>query len=82
MEIDALRHRPAPLTQEERTRLIITGGCFYCRQTGHVIANCPSKPPLQRPRVNNVEQQVADSEEPGSIDRDSKPRDSENFMPQ
>jgi hypothetical protein len=28
MEIDALRRRPAPLTPEERTRLMKTGGCF------------------------------------------------------
>jgi hypothetical protein len=82
MKIDALQRRPAPLTQEERTRLMKTGGCFYCRQSGHVIANCPSKPPMQKPRVNNVKQLVADSGEPGSIDQDSEPRDSENFMPQ
>jgi hypothetical protein len=47
-----------------------------------VIADCPSKPPMQKPWVNNVEQLVADSEEPGSINQDSKPRNSENFMPQ
>jgi hypothetical protein len=32
MEIDALRRRPAPLTAEERARLMQTGGCFYCCQ--------------------------------------------------
>jgi hypothetical protein len=82
MEIDALRRKPTPLTQDERARLMKAGGCFHCCQLGHVIANCPSKPPMQKPRVNNMEQPVAEDEEPGSIDREAEPRSSENFMPQ
>jgi hypothetical protein len=82
MDIDAIRRKPSPLTPEERNRLMKTGGCFYCRQPGHVLTNCPSKPPLQKPRVNNVELPVAEAEGPGSIDRDYEPRDSENSMPQ
>jgi hypothetical protein len=76
MEIDALRRKPAPLTQNERSRLMKTGGCFYCR----ILANCPSKP-AQRPRVNNVET-VAPIEETEPIYREGEPRSSENFMPQ
>lgn len=82
MEIDAIIRKPSPLTPEERNRLMKTGGCFYCRQPGHVLANCPSKPPPQKPRVNNVELPVAEAEGSGSIDRDYEPRDSENCMPQ
>jgi hypothetical protein len=82
MEIDALRRKPSPLTPEERARLLKTGGCFYCRQCGHVLANCPSKPSLQKPRVNHVEHPIAGAEDPGSIDRDEEPRCSENYMPQ
>jgi hypothetical protein len=82
IEIDALRRKPSPLTPEERARLQRTGVCFYCRQSGHVIANCPSKPPVQNPRVNHVESTVAPTEEPESIFRETEPRSSENFMPQ
>jgi hypothetical protein len=82
MEIDALRCKPSPLTTEERARLLKSGGCFYCRQLGHILANCPSKPAAQKPRVNNVEHPVAAAEKPGSIDRDEEPRNSENYMPQ
>jgi len=34
-----------PLTAEERSRLIATKGCFYCRKehAGHVIKECPSR---------------------------------------
>lgn len=40
---------PKPLTQEDRERLRKFNGCFYCRQPGHDIANCPIRPP--RPNV-------------------------------
>lgn len=33
----------AKLTDAERDRLRATGGCFYCRKTGHMIADCPLK---------------------------------------
>lgn len=31
----------APLTSQERDRLRSTGGCFRCRQAGHLAAQCP-----------------------------------------
>ena len=31
------------LTAAERERLRLNGGCFYCRQLGHVAATCPAK---------------------------------------
>lgn len=82
MEIDALRRKPTPLTQTERARLVKIGGCFYCRQPGHLIAECPTKPPVQR-SVAQVEQQATSTEHPDLIDFDTpEPRDSENFTPQ
>jgi hypothetical protein len=36
---------PKPkLTPEARAELIASNGCFYCRQTGHSVANCPTCP--------------------------------------
>lgn len=31
------------LTAEERERLRASGGCFYCRKTGHIATECPDK---------------------------------------
>ena len=31
------------LTAEERTDLMRRGACFYCREEGHMIINCPKK---------------------------------------
>jgi hypothetical protein len=34
----------AGLTDEERAKLMATGGCFRCRKQGHMSRNCPDKP--------------------------------------
>ena len=34
----------APLTPETREECRRAGTCFYCRQPGHMMARCPSKP--------------------------------------
>jgi hypothetical protein len=80
MEIDALTRKPAPLTEDERSRLMKTDGCFYCRQPDHILGNCLSKP-AQKPPVNSVET-VAPTEEPEPIYREDEPMSLENFMPQ
>lgn len=84
MEIDALRRKPAPLTQSERSRLMKVGGCFYCRQPGHLIADCPNKPPSRPPTqraVAQVEQTTNREEQPDLIDLGAEPRQQENSMP-
>ena len=58
MEIDALRRRLPPLIDSERDRLRKVGGCFRCRQTGHIATNCPLGTSAGRPSVNNVEHQA------------------------
>ena len=82
MEIDALRRRLPPLTDSERDRLRKIGGCFRCRQTGHIATNCPLGTSTGRPSVNNVEHQAPPTEHPDLIDLGSEPRCSENFTPQ
>ena len=84
MEIDALRRRLPPLTDAERDRLRKIGGCFRCRQTGHIATNCPlnTQTPVQRPGVNHIDHQAPSTEHPDLIDLDSEPRSSENFTPQ
>jgi hypothetical protein len=32
------------LTEDERAKLMATGGCFRCRKQGHMSRNCPDKP--------------------------------------
>ena len=32
------------LTEQERADLRAKGGCFYCRQLGHQVADCPNRP--------------------------------------
>lgn len=58
MELDVLaRPKVQPLTFSEKERLRKVGGCFYCRQLGHMIGECPSRQPkreFQR-RVHHVE---------------------------
>ena len=45
--------RKGPLTPEIRAELLRLGGCFYCRQLGHLVANCPTKPPRPAPDQGN-----------------------------
>jgi hypothetical protein len=84
MEIDTLRRRPTPLTATERSRLMETGGCFYCRQLGHRIADCPNKPPVRpvRRSVAQVESTATPEAQPDLIDLGGEPREPENCMPQ
>ncbi|GJJ78501.1 hypothetical protein EMPS_10860 [Entomortierella parvispora] len=35
------RDRPAPLTAADREYLVRNGGCFRCRELGHISPNCP-----------------------------------------
>ncbi|GAQ92386.1 hypothetical protein KFL_010010040 [Klebsormidium nitens] len=84
MEIDALRRRLLPLTDAERDRLRKIGGCFRCRQTGHIATNCPlgTSSPAQNPRVNQAERSATPTEHPDLIDFGPEPRLPENFTPQ
>jgi hypothetical protein len=85
IEIDALQRKPTPLTQTERAHLIKIGACFYCRQTGHMIGDCPNKspgrPPMQR-KVANMEQTPTPGAQPDLIDLGDKPREPKISMPQ
>ena len=45
MELGAVTSGPLPkLSEAERERLLRTGGCFRCRQPGHLAAHCPNFP--------------------------------------
>ena len=41
MELDSIRR--TPLTESERANLRRTGGCFYCREQGHLAKDYPRK---------------------------------------
>ena len=50
--LNAVKTVPSPtavvrktLTPEDREDLIRKGACFYCREEGHTIAECPTRPP-------------------------------------
>ena len=61
MELGNMQHRGRNgrfrrLTNEERETLRKKGGCFYCRQPGHMASECPQRPkPKPKPRFNNME---------------------------
>jgi Zinc knuckle len=40
------------LTAEERRRLRDANACFYCRQPGHIMSRCPSRPNNSAPSSN------------------------------
>ena len=52
MELDAI----TKLTPSERDRLRKSGGCFRCRQAGHLARDCPL-PNCQHPRLDAMEQE-------------------------
>ena len=43
MELDALTRGRKTLSDAERRELRRTGGCFYCRQPGHMKRECPNR---------------------------------------
>lgn len=45
--------RPPPLTTAMREELIRKGGCFRCRQAGHIAARCPAFPSGDRSDVRS-----------------------------
>ena len=47
------RPRREKLTQAIKDDLILRGACFYCREEGHSIANCPTKPPQPAQQLND-----------------------------
>lgn len=65
MEVDAIQRQT--LTNIDRERLRQNGGCFYCRQLGHRIAECPNRNRRGRPiaQVEYVEGPI-DQENDGS----------------
>lgn len=56
MELDAI----TKLTPTERERLRKTGGCFRCRQAGHLARDCPL--PNRQPRLNAIDSEETPSE--------------------
>ena len=44
--------QPSRLTAEDRRRLRDTNACYYCRQPGHILADCPLRPKT-RPQQGN-----------------------------
>ncbi|KAL1268673.1 hypothetical protein QQF64_034036 [Cirrhinus molitorella] len=51
MQVDSNR-----LTQTERTRRLSSGLCLYCGNPGHIIRNCPVRPP--RPVVSTIHTEI------------------------
>ena len=59
MEIDAIRR--GGLTDKERDHLRKVGGCFFCREVGHMARACPKK----RKMVNAVETETNETPDSG-----------------
>ena len=58
MEIDAIRR--SKITNQERDQLRRTGGCFFCREIGHMARDCPRK---RKPaKVNAIESELEENE--------------------
>jgi hypothetical protein len=55
MDIDVI----GKLTQTERDRLRRSGGCFRCRQSGHLARDCPL-PNRRPPQINATESMETD----------------------
>lgn len=52
-----------PLTDEERTKCMRAGLCFYCRQSGHMVNACPEKKAgASRQRLNNLDAAAQENE--------------------
>ena len=45
MNIDTIRVRRGPLTAAEHAERKRKGLCMYCGKSGHMLPNCPSRPP-------------------------------------
>jgi hypothetical protein len=58
MELDKVSIKNVQLTEEERRNLRRAGGCFYCRELGHLARECPRK----KARINAVEEAQAEKE--------------------
>lgn len=63
----------APLTEKERQRLYETGGCYKCRQKGHLARDCttpstqaPRRPPAPAPARRTTLRKVRRQPEPDS----------------
>ncbi|KAL0148604.1 hypothetical protein M9458_056151 [Cirrhinus mrigala] len=51
MQVDSTR-----LSHTERNRRISLGLCIYCGQSGHILRNCPVRPP--RPMVSTITSEI------------------------
>ena len=60
VEIDAIKK--SKLTDQEREHLKRIGGCFACREVGHMSRNCPRK---KKVNVTAVETEEASEPESG-----------------
>jgi len=65
MDVDATDIRPKRLTDAEREDLRKKGGCFKCREIGHISTNCKKvfKKPLAPARAAKVEEVPEEEEE-------------------